>query len=366
MFAALTLAPAILVIGSKFGLFDPKRELSTRGWRKVGTVVVRWPKPIIVVTCAIAIIGFISLLTYVPQYNDQKYTPADMPANIAYAAADRHFSQARMNPELFSWSKPTTISRNPSDMLVIDRIAKSIFHLRGIERVQTITRPWGRIEHSSIPFQIAMQNSATLQTAKIQNDNTAQMLEQADELTKTIANMEHMYSGFARSACTTTTWLTLASKSRPTPTPQRSHRGLRRLLPPLRTIRYREPHSLRHPGLLVHQSRSSTLRWHRQSDRRPWLRGQLHGELMRSCRNAGDSPPTIASMKTMRDFMVASRTARWPVSRPTCKRPPRDRRLMGQKYFDEAKNDDFPSTYHRKSSRTPTWRGCNALRLPGR
>ena len=33
VFAALTLAPAVLVIGSRFGLFDPKRELSTRGWR---------------------------------------------------------------------------------------------------------------------------------------------------------------------------------------------------------------------------------------------------------------------------------------------------------------------------------------------
>src|SRR5258708_2360691 len=82
VFFALTVAPAILVIGSRFGLFDPKRALATRGWRKVGTTVVRWPKPIIVVTCAIAMIGFISLLTYVPQYNHQKYTPADMPANI--------------------------------------------------------------------------------------------------------------------------------------------------------------------------------------------------------------------------------------------------------------------------------------------
>jgi RND superfamily putative drug exporter len=77
VFAAPTLAPAVLVIGSKFGLFDPKRELSTRNWRKIGTVVVRWPKPIIVVTAVIAIIGFISLLTYVPNYNDQKFTPTD-------------------------------------------------------------------------------------------------------------------------------------------------------------------------------------------------------------------------------------------------------------------------------------------------
>ncbi len=201
--AALTLAPAVLMVGSKFGLFDPKRELSTRNWRKIGTVVVRWPKPIIVITGAIAVLGVIALMTYVPQYNDQKYTPADMPANIGYAAADRHFSQARMNPELLMVEADHDL-RDPADMLVIDRIAKSVFHLRGIERVQTITRPLGApIEHSSIPFQIAMQNSATLQTAKFTNDNTAQMLEMADELTKTIANMEHMYGILQQVTATT-------------------------------------------------------------------------------------------------------------------------------------------------------------------
>src|SRR5882757_3740386 len=203
VFGALTLAPAVLVIGSKFGLFDPKRELSTRNWRRIGTVVVRWPKPIIVVTCAVAVIGVISLLTYVPQYNDQKYTPPDMPANIAYAAADRHFTQARMNPELLMVEADHDL-RNPSDMLVVDRIAKSVFHLRGIERVQTITRPLGApIEHSSIPFQIAMQNSATLQPAKVTNDNTAQMLAQADELSKTIANVEHVYGVLQQVTSTT-------------------------------------------------------------------------------------------------------------------------------------------------------------------
>jgi RND superfamily putative drug exporter len=90
-----------------------------------------------------------------------------MPANVAMAAAERHFSQARMNPELLMVDADHDL-RDPADMLIIDRIAKSVFHLPGIERVQTITRPLGApIEHSSIPFQIAMQNSGTLQTAKV-------------------------------------------------------------------------------------------------------------------------------------------------------------------------------------------------------
>ena len=47
---ALTLGPAVLVVGSRFGVFDPKRVLSVRGWRRVGTAVVRWPLPILAVT----------------------------------------------------------------------------------------------------------------------------------------------------------------------------------------------------------------------------------------------------------------------------------------------------------------------------
>ena len=49
--AALTLAPAMLVIGSRFGLLDPKHKMRTSGWRRIGTAIVRWPGPILVVSC---------------------------------------------------------------------------------------------------------------------------------------------------------------------------------------------------------------------------------------------------------------------------------------------------------------------------
>jgi len=145
------------------------------------------------VTSFIAVIGFVSLLTYIPNYNDKKFTPPDIAANVAQTAAERHFSQARMNPELLMVEADHDL-RDPSDMLIIDRIAKSVFHERGIGRVQTITRPLGApIEHSSLPFVVAMNSSSTLQTAKFMNDSMASMLQQADELGRTLSVMEHMY-----------------------------------------------------------------------------------------------------------------------------------------------------------------------------
>jgi RND superfamily putative drug exporter len=35
--ASLTLAPAMLVVGSRFGLLDAKREIRSRGWRRLGS-----------------------------------------------------------------------------------------------------------------------------------------------------------------------------------------------------------------------------------------------------------------------------------------------------------------------------------------
>jgi putative drug exporter of the RND superfamily len=338
--AALTLAPAILAVGSRFGLLEPKGNLSARGWRKVGTIVVRWPVPIIVVTAVIAIIGFVCLLTYVPQYNDQKFTPADMPANVAMAAAERHFSQARMNPELLMLEADHDL-RNPADMLVIDRVAKSMFHLRGIERVQTITRPLGApIEHSSIPFQIAMQNSATLQTAKIQNDNTAQMLEQADELTKTIATMEHMY-GVLQQVTATTHDLVGGTKQIQADTNElRDHiADFDDFLRPIRNYLYWEPHCFDIPVCWSIRSVFDTL------DGIDKVTDDL-GSVVDSTERLdvlmpqmlADLPPTIASMKTMRDFMVASHSTMAGIQ-AHMQEAAQGSTLMGQ-YFDEAKNDD--------------------------
>ena len=57
--AALTAAPAVLVVGSRFGLLEPKRMLKTRGWRKVGTATVRWPKPILAASTAVVLLGIL-------------------------------------------------------------------------------------------------------------------------------------------------------------------------------------------------------------------------------------------------------------------------------------------------------------------
>ena len=200
---ALTLGPAVLTVGSRFGLFDPKRLLKVRGWRRVGTMVVRWPLPILAVTCAVALVGLLTLPGYRASYNDREYLPTFIPANEGFMAADRHFSQARMKPEILMIESNHDM-RNPTDFLVLDRLAKGIFRVPGISRVQAITRPDGTtMDHTSIPFQISMQNAGQMQSMKYQRDQMNNMLKQADEMTKTIAIMQRMYDVMKQLVATT-------------------------------------------------------------------------------------------------------------------------------------------------------------------
>jgi RND superfamily putative drug exporter len=192
--AALTMAPAVITAASRFGLLDPKRKMRTRGWRRVGTAVVRWPAPILAASLALALVGLLALPSYKTSYNDRHYLPADIPANEGYAAADRHFSQARMNPELLLVETDHDV-RTSADMIVIDRIAKGIFHLPGIARVQAITRPLGTpIDHTSIPFQISMQSTTQTLNQDYMQASMKDMLGMADQMQTMIDSMGQMIS----------------------------------------------------------------------------------------------------------------------------------------------------------------------------
>ncbi|RWA19092.1 hypothetical protein MELE44368_22420 [Mycolicibacterium elephantis DSM 44368] len=190
---ALTLVPSVLTIGSRVGLFDPRRWIGTRRWRRLGTAIVRWPGPILVATLAVTLVGLIALPGYRTSYDDRQYLPEDVPANLGYAAADRHFSQARMMPDILMIETDHDM-RNPDDFLVLHKLAKAIFQVPGVSRVQGITRPEGTpIERTSIPFLISLQNAGQVQMMKHMRARVDDMLTQADLMDKQIAIAQVMY-----------------------------------------------------------------------------------------------------------------------------------------------------------------------------
>ncbi|HEY7050680.1 MAG TPA: MMPL family transporter, partial [Mycobacterium sp.] len=203
VFVALTLGPAVITVASRFGLLEPKRAMRIRGWRRLGAAVVRWPGWILFVTVAIAMVGLITLPGYQPSYNDRKYLPPDLPANEGFAAAERHFPVSRMNPELLLVETNHDV-RNSADFLVIERIAKAVFQVPGIGRVQTITRPDGKpLKYSTIPAQISLGGTLQTMNRTYLEERIADMLVQADEMQKTIDNMNQMIALMEQIVATT-------------------------------------------------------------------------------------------------------------------------------------------------------------------
>jgi RND superfamily putative drug exporter len=193
--AGITLGPAIVFLGSKFGLFESK-VAAKRGrlWGRVGTAVVRWPAAILAVSAAVVMIGMVALPGYKTSYNDRYYLPTSAPSNLGQAAADRHFSQARMNPDMLMIESDHDM-RNTADMLVLDRVAKNVIRVVGIAMIQDITRPLGiPIQHSSIPFQNSMQSQTTMQNMAFLKDRIADILKLADQLQVNIDITERQYA----------------------------------------------------------------------------------------------------------------------------------------------------------------------------
>src|SRR5271154_2824577 len=202
--AAVTLGPAVLFVGSRFGLFEAKRAAQGGGlWRRVGTAVVRWPAPILVASAIVVLIGMVMLPGYVTSYNDRWYQPASTAANLGYAAADRHFTQARMNPDILMVDADHDM-RNPADMLVLDKVARNVLNTEGIAMVQDVSRPLGiPIQHSSIPFVNSMGGQSTMQQYPFQLTTIANLRKTADDLQILIDTTQRLYGVLSQVVATT-------------------------------------------------------------------------------------------------------------------------------------------------------------------
>ncbi len=191
---AITLIPAVITVASRFGQFEPKRRISDGVWRRVGTAIVRWPAPIFVATLAVTLVGLLTLPGYKPSYNDQKFIPKDIPGNLGYEAAARHFPpSAMMAPDVLLVETNHDL-RNSADFLVLEKLAKAVLAVPGISTVQAATRPEGTpIKHTTIPYLLSMQAAGQQQFLTFQKARMNDLLKQADMITDAINITQQMY-----------------------------------------------------------------------------------------------------------------------------------------------------------------------------
>ncbi|UGU30012.1 MMPL family transporter [Mycolicibacterium smegmatis] len=339
--SSVTMGPAVLFLGSKVGLYEAKRAAKGRFWRRVGTAVVRWPAPILVASAFIVLIGVVAVPGYRPAYNDRWYLPDDAPVNIGFAAADRHFTQARMNPDILMVEADHDM-RNPADMLVLDRVAKNVLRTQGIAMVQSITRPLGiPIQHSSIPFQTAIQGQTSnlnLPFQRAQLDNQLKMVEATNQ---SIAIMEKQYELSLRQTKLTQD---SAEKSRELLEVTKQLRdniaNFDDQFRPLRNYFYWEPHCFDIPMCAAARSLFDSLDTVDElTDRTSAVQVNTDELADLAPQLTALLPQTIASMKTSRDLSLASYNSQKALLDQM--QAMNDTALAMGQSFDEAKNDDF-------------------------
>ena len=187
--AALTLGPAILTVGSLFGLFDPKRLVRGHLYRRIAASVVRWPVPILAASCAVVMIGALFVPTYRVSYDDRAYQPADAAANQGFAASDRHFPQSKLFSEMLMVESDHDM-RNSADFISLDRVAGALIRVPGVAMVQSITRPLGRpLDRATLPYLFTTQGGASGQQLPFNQRSNADTDEQARIQADTVATL---------------------------------------------------------------------------------------------------------------------------------------------------------------------------------
>ncbi|MGE0218499.1 RND family transporter [Mycolicibacterium sp.] len=337
---ALTLGPAIVTLGSRFGLLEPKRAMRIRTWRRVGATVVRWPGPILVASLALALIGLAALPGYQTSYDDTRYIPASIPANAGLQAAAQHFSLSRMSPEVLIVEADRDL-RNPSDFLVLDRLAKRVFAVEGVARVQAPTRPDGApIAHTSIPFLISMQGVGQQQNMKLMRDRITDMRTQAEELGTTIATMKRMYGLMSRFSDVTTTMIVDMQEMRDTVHQIRATvADFDDMFRPIRNYFYWEPHCYNIPLCWSFRSIFDSMDGvNAMTDTFDKAVVNMDEVVVLLPQLLASFPPMIATMENMQQMMLTT-YATMSGFYGQMDELTRDSTELG-KAFDEARNDD--------------------------
>jgi RND superfamily putative drug exporter len=183
--AAVTLLPAILVLAGRRGWIKPRRELTTRLWRRSGIRIVRRPKTHLVASVIVLIIlaSCAGLARY--NYDDRKSLPASVESALGYEAMARHFPLDSIIPEYLFVHSPHDL-RNPKALADLEQMAQRVSQLPGVAMVRGITRPMGEsLEQARLAYQAGEVGSKL-------NDASKQINGHAKDLNKLTSGADQL------------------------------------------------------------------------------------------------------------------------------------------------------------------------------
>ena len=173
--SAVTFLPALMVLAGRRGWIKPRRDLTSRFWRRSGIRIVRRPGIHLAVSLVIlAALASCSLLVKY-NYDDRKALPQNVDSSVGYQALDRHFPLNQTIPQYIFIHSPNDL-RTPQALADLEQMAQRVSQIPGVAIVRGITRPTGEsLEQARLSYQ-AGEVGTRLQDASTQiNDRSADL-----------------------------------------------------------------------------------------------------------------------------------------------------------------------------------------------
>lgn len=173
--SAVTFLPALMVLAGRRGWIKPRRDLTSRFWRRSGIRIVR--KPGIHLAVSLVILVALASCSMLVKYNydDRRALPQDVDSSVGYKALDRHFPLNQTIPQYIFIHSPHDL-RTPQALADLEQMAQRVAQIPGVAIVRGITRPTGEsLEQARLSYQ-AGEVGTRLQDASTQiNDRSADL-----------------------------------------------------------------------------------------------------------------------------------------------------------------------------------------------
>jgi putative drug exporter of the RND superfamily len=186
--AAITLLPAMMVLVGRRGWVKPRRELTTRFWRRSGIRTVRRPKSSLVSSLIVLLIlaGCVAVVRY--NYDDRKELPDTVESSVGYAAVDRYFPMTSIIPQYLFIQSPHDL-RTPEVLADLEQMARRVSQLPGVASVRGITRPDG------VPLEAASTTYQAGEVGKKLNDASTLITDRTADLDKLASGARQLADG---------------------------------------------------------------------------------------------------------------------------------------------------------------------------
>jgi putative drug exporter of the RND superfamily len=188
--AAVTLLPAVMVLAGRRGWVSPRRDLTTRFWRRSGIRIVRRPKAHLVASLLVLLIlaGCVSAVRY--NYDDRKALPNSVASSKGYVAMAQHFPLNSIIPQYLFIQSPHDL-RTPKALADLEQMAQRVSQLPGVATVRGITRPAG------VPLQAASTTVQAGEVGKRLNDASGLIAGHTDDLNRLASGADQLADGLS-------------------------------------------------------------------------------------------------------------------------------------------------------------------------